>query len=101
MIAIAQITDTRAACAVGTVKKRIRMCGSAGGAEHQRHAQRDLVDRRLEEQPRLEEALAEFRAASCPSRRRRASAATRACTLGSADDVGEEVAEEAVLAPRP
>ena len=27
MIAIAQITDTRAALAVGTVKKRIRMCG--------------------------------------------------------------------------
>ena len=27
MIAIAQITDTRACCAVGTVKKRIRMCG--------------------------------------------------------------------------
>ena len=27
MIAIAQITDLRAACAVGTVKKRIRMCG--------------------------------------------------------------------------
>ena len=28
MMAIAQITDFRAACAVGTVKKRIRMCGS-------------------------------------------------------------------------
>jgi hypothetical protein len=28
MIAIAQMTDLRAAWAVGTVKKRIRMCGS-------------------------------------------------------------------------
>ena len=27
MIAIAQITDLRASLAVGTVKKRIRMCG--------------------------------------------------------------------------
>ena len=32
----------------------------AGGAEHQRHAQRDLVDRRLEVQTRFEEALAEL-----------------------------------------
>jgi len=28
MIAIAQITDLRACCAVGTVKKRIKICGS-------------------------------------------------------------------------
>ena len=60
MIAIAQITDLRASFAVGHREKAHQDVRQSRGAEHERHAERDLVDRRLEVETRLEEALAEL-----------------------------------------
>jgi hypothetical protein len=66
--------------------------------EHQRHAERDLVDRGLEQQARLQEALAEFggrhvlRAVTEDLRHAR-------LDLGIGDHVVEKVAEKPVLRP--
>ena len=60
MIAIAQITDLRASWAVGTVKKRIRMCGIPAVPNTSAMPSEIWSIGALKQQTRLEEALAEL-----------------------------------------
>ena len=98
MIAIAQITETRAALAVGTVKKRIRMCGSPAvpntSAMPSEIWSIGALNSRPGSRKRWPRSAADMFFAPSP----------RICAdarlhLRVGDDVGQEFAEETVLRP--